>query len=181
MNIIEFRTINSDDSFNDERYKHWSRYYEYPTVLDFLTKNLPIGSKIHNSAWGYEAPNHTNFKEGLESYFGIENVINSDILISQYPNTTTYNLLDSPKPEWIEYFNCVLNISVIEHLEGKSQNVAIQNLYSQVKPGGYFVVTFDMPGVNMEVLTQFCGKSFIEYSNKISGFGLNVGLLILQK
>lgn len=181
MKKIEFRTINLDDLFNNKRYGHWSRFYEYPTVLDFLKKNLMIGSKIHNSAWGFEAPNHTDFKEDLESYFETKNVINSDILISKYPNTTTYNLLDSPKPEWIEYFDCVLNISVIEHLGSESQKVAVQNLYSQVKPTGYFIITFDMPGTNIKIFEEFYGNTLTIHNNKISEMGLTVGLLILQK
>lgn len=163
------------------KYGHWSRHYEYPVILDFLKKNLAAGSKIHNSSWGYEPPSHTEFKDDLELYYESKNVINSDITPSSYPNTIVYDILQPPKQEWIEFFDCVINISVIEHLPSDKQEIAFSNLYSQVKTGKYFVVTFDMPGANLDMIEKFCNGKITQCPNKISGMGLTIGLLILQK
>lgn len=181
MKIIEFRTINDNDICNMPKYSHWSRHYEYPFILDFLKKNLATGSKVHNSSWGFEPPSHTGFKDDLELCYGVENITNSDINPSSYPNTIVYDILESPKQEWVEFFDCVLNVSVIEHLPNDKQGIAFSNLYSQVKPEKYFIVTFDMPGANLNMMENFCEKQITIYPNKISGMGLNVGLLILQK
>ncbi len=47
--IVEFRFIRKDDLKN-EKWLHWSRKYEYPAVLSYISKLKP--SSIHNTSCG---------------------------------------------------------------------------------------------------------------------------------
>lgn len=180
MKTIEFRQISKNDICILEKYNHWSRYYEYPIVNQFLQKNLLKNSKIHNTSWGWEPPNHTEFKNDLENFFGEKNITNSDINSSNYPNTTVWDILSPPKEEWIEYFDAVLNISTLEEVDSDHIK-CFNNLYSQVKLGGYFIITFDLPGLQLEKFEELLNQKFIYSSDPISGLGLTFGILIIQK
>ena len=178
--VLEFRHVKNSDPYNKNRYGHWSRYWEYPLLNKLLHTYVPKGGRIHNSSWGFEAPNHTDFKEDLESYYGADNIINSDIRSSSYPNTTVYDVTQAPKLEWINFFDAVINVSSLEEIPFDHLK-CFQNLYQQVKPGGYLIITFDIPGFQLTEIEEYLGATMQRHEDAITGMGLTVGLLVCQK
>lgn len=189
MQIIDFRYITKNDSFDDS-YQHWSRKYEYPTVSSRIRDLIGDTSnpKIHNTSWGFDLENHQKFKNALETEYGIFAVTNSDILFRNILNTCIRDITKKPLPEYVNYYDLVLNISALEEIPGNHLDY-FDNLMEQVKVGGHLILTFDLPGFQ---LTEFENKmetkmSSINYSNRIIGTGepwfagLSVGLLIIQK
>jgi len=150
MNIIEFRYVNNSDKFDDS-YPHWSRKYEYPTVISEIKRRLPelsFSPKIHNSSWGFDIEHHTKFKNNLEREFFPHNVTNSDIVLSGAPNTCYHDITQPPNENFKEQFDIVLNISALEEIAGNHDDY-LDNLYAQVRPGGYLICTFDYPGLRL--------------------------------
>jgi len=188
MKILDFRYITKNDKF-DDTYPHWSRKYEYPTVLDILNNlDLPVNLKIHNSSWGFDIEHHQRFKNTLETEFGIFVVTNSDILYRGIQNTCIHDITKEPNDNFEESFDVVLNISALEEIPGDHLTY-LCNLLKQVKSGGYLIITFDIPGMQIDKIEEFLGQdiSHKDYHNRIIGSGapwfdgLNVGLLVIQK
>lgn len=189
MNILEFRYLTKSDLFDDS-YPHWSRKYEYPTVLEEIKKRASEfgGSpKIHNSSWGVDEEHHQKFKNLLEADFGVVNVTNSDIVFNGIPNTCYHDITQTPNENFKEDFDIVLNISAIEEIPGDHDRFII-NLYDQVKPGGYLICTFDYPGLRLEKFEEIFTKKGEEDKICLSNFefwygpgDLNVLLFIAQK
>lgn len=188
MKIIDFRFINSSDAF-DDTYPHWSRKFEYPVILDILKKlDLPKTPKIHNSSWGFDIEHHQKFKEQLELEYGFHHVINSDILYRGIPNTYVHDITQEPDDDFKHQFDVVLNVSALEEIPGDHVRY-LNNLLSQVRSGGYLIITFDLPGLQLDKIQEFVGSeiSHEHYHNRIIGSGapwfdgLNVGLLVVQK
>ena len=194
MEIIDFRWLNTND-IGDELYNDgyaWSRYYEYPLVLEYMSK-IPKNSKIHNSSWGFEGL-HVIFKQQLDLKY--ENCIHTDIKPSELPKTEHYNILEAPKKEWVENFDCVINISTMEEVGG-NHNEIFDNLYRQVKKGGYLICTFDYPGLQLENIEEKlnCKITDSPYLERISGTnskvvsgwstshcgGLTCGIFVIRK
>ena len=82
----------------------------------------------------------------------------------------------------------LLNISALEEIPGDHLN-HFKNLLSQVKESGYLILTFDLPGLQLDKIENYLGQeiSHENYHNRIIGSGapwfdgLNVGLLVIQK
>ena len=71
MEILEFRFLTIDDE-TDNRYNHWSRIYEYSTVLNKIKNlvkqnNLDNNVTIHNTCWGFDKGDHTSFLNHLNN------------------------------------------------------------------------------------------------------------------
>jgi hypothetical protein len=180
--LLEFRQIKKTDPYDNSRYCHWSRYWEYPLINSLLHKFVEKGAKVHNTSWGFEPPNHTDFKEDLENYYGIENVTNSDIKKSDYPNTCVWDITTSPPIEWHEYFDAVINVSTLEEVPGNHFSF-FKNLYLQVKRGGLLIITFDLPGFQLDKFEQKF-QSFFKYEPDYiysNDLGLHVGVLCIKK
>lgn len=190
MKVLEFRYITKNDIF-DDTFPHWSRKYEYPTVMDYLfeiydNKEPPI--KVHNTSMGFDVDHHIRFKTMLESFFGETNVVSSDLQPRYLPNSCVYDVTAYPSASFHEAFDCVLNISALEEIPGDHVQHLL-NLYANLKVGGYLIITFDLPGFQLERVEEFLGQkiSMNEYEDRIVGYGgpwfdgLNVGLLIIQK
>jgi hypothetical protein len=199
--ILEFRKINTNDindkSFlkyfiNDEIHDDiwaWSRVYEYPLVInkikEYFGENYDI--KIHNSSWGYERI-HKTFKNKLESIY--KNILNSDILESSLPNTQFYDITKHPDDLLIDNFDVVINVSTVEEVNYNHLEV-IGNLFSQVKKDGLLIITFDLPGFQIEEFETYFNTKILTSNNDISGnnsvvintscYHLNCGLLIIKK
>lgn len=187
MRIIDFRYITKHDEW-DNTYPHWSRKWEYPTVFSII-KNLPINNPIiHNSSWGFDVDHHQRFKRELEYEFGVSFVTNSDILYREIPNTCIHDITQEPNENFKEAFDCVLNVSALEEIPGDHVS-HLKNLLSQVKSHGYLVITFDLPGLQLDKIQEFLGKEISHegYDDRIIGSGapwfdgLTVGLLVIQK
>ena len=187
MKVIDFRFIIKTDAFDDS-YPHWSRKWEYPTISSII-KNLSLSNpKIHNSSWGFDVEHHQKFKDHLEMEYGVSSVINSDILYRGVPNTCVHDITKEPNDYFKERFDIVLNVSALEEIPGDHVRY-LNNLLSQVRTGGYLIITFDLPGLQLDKIQEFVGSEISNehYHNRIIGSGapwfdgLNVGLLVIQK
>ena len=137
--VLEFRLLNRSDIF-DKDYLYWSRIYEYPMVKKYLQKlGATEDSTIHNTCWGFEGV-HVMFKDYLDSTY--DNVLHSDIKKSELKNTFVYDITGSSDEKYKNYFDFVINISTIEEVNYPN-DIIINNLLDQTKPGGYLIVTFD--------------------------------------
>jgi hypothetical protein len=197
MEVIEFRFLTTDDN-SDTKYGAWSRVYEYPFVLNKLKElGANKNSLIHNTSWGYEGC-HVTFKNDLDAIY--DTCAHTDVRPSNLPKTLIYDITKN-EPGLNNMFDFVINISTIEEV-GYDNIEIIKNLFNQVKPGGYLIITFDycnqlqciegQGSMNLNKVSDFIGKH-IEGSNNniINGNNsilpqniwshLNCGTLILRK
>ena len=187
MKLIEFRSINRDFK-HDLDGLYWSRIYEYPLVLNLLEKyGANSESLIHNTCWGHLGV-HIWFKNILDKKY--VNNINSDIKKSNESNTYVYNLKDNPKEEWVKKFDFILNISTLEEVNADHIKV-FQKSFSMVKPGGFFISTFDLPGLQLDKFEKLFNQKYITSDNDITGINseieqrqyarLRCGYMVVQK
>lgn len=163
--VLEFSYIDKGFEF-DYQWGWWSRIFEYPLVLN---KMRALGwnnsSKVHNTCWGSQGC-HILFKEQLEQ--GSKFVVNSDINRSELPNTTVYDLTKTPSDEFLDDFDFVLNVSTLEEIRFPHLMV-FQNLLSMVKPGGYLIATFDIPGLDLQMFEKLFGKKISQVAERVTG------------
>jgi len=146
MEILTFRkivTVDDADLLYDDG-TTWSRIYEYPLVLKELAKHHPKASSVHNSAWGF-LDVHVRFKDKLDAAYDARH---SDLRPSTLSNTFVYDITQPPEQDEIERYDVVINVSTMEEVDADHWQ-CFQNLYAQVKPGGLFVATFDLPGLQL--------------------------------
>lgn len=193
MKILKFRYIYKTDPY-DLQYNDgsaWSRCYEYKFVTDFLLMDKDIKKKsIHNTCWGFEGV-HVKFKNSLEII--CDNVINSDIRVSNIPNTIYHDITEDVE-EFHDKFDYVLNVSTLEHINTK-HDLLILNQLKQVKIGGYLIITFDFPdgsqGLNVDEVESGFNIKIENDGEILNGINsivkndrysnLNCGCLIIQK
>lgn len=187
MKVIDFRYVTTDDIY-DEYYNDgyaWSRVYEYPLVLNTIKKYYNDNSLIHNSSWGFEGV-HVKFKDMLDQHY---NVQHSDIRQSTLKNTFIYDITKNDF-NLKEKFDIVVNISTLEEVSADHISV-FNNLYDQVKIGGYFICTFDLPGLQLESFEKLFQRKIIKNESVISGLNsklqnsncshLNCGFMVINK
>ena len=188
--IIDFRFAETTDT-HDLKYSAWSRIYEYPYVIDFIKLNKIKSDieniQIHNTSWGFEGV-HVMFRDELDT---LGKCVHSDIVTSEFRETYYYDITEESK-EFENKFDFVLNVSTIEHLNNVNQRlIAIENLFKQVKNGGYLILTFDYPRVNLleiETLVETkCKRTTVALNGENSANpnkiykDLNIIYLILRK
>jgi hypothetical protein len=163
--VLEFSYIDIQFPF-DFKWGWWSRIYEYPLALNFL-RQYGVGkkSKIHNTCWGSQGP-HLLFKNELEETSDF--VTNSDINPSKVPNTTVFDLRSKSPKSWVEEFDFVINISTLEEIDFSHIRI-YENLLSMVKPGGYLIATFDLPGLHLEMFEELFGTKIRKPPTPVSG------------
>jgi len=197
--VVEFRFLEVNDSC-DTKYEAWSRIYEYPYVLDTLVKlNANNESTIHNSSWGFGGC-HVTFKNDLDRLY--KNTTHSDIKESTLTNTIVYDITQKIEEKYINFFDFVLNVSTVEEVNYPN-DIVLNNLFEQVKPGGYLIVTFDYDknnfntfgngSMNLSCVENYLNKKIQDnhYNSNINGSnsvlpnnlfpGLNCGVLVVQK
>jgi len=168
----------------DPEFQNWSRIYEYPGVLTQLAAMDNGGRlRIHNTAAGGEFACHCQFMERLATY----DTLNTDLV--QRPGVSFHDIRE-PRPEWSRSFDAVLAVSAIEHLPPDEQRIAVENLARQVKPGGRLILTFDIPGMDLDFLQEMAGRRIARPAVPLNGANsrfadakwehLNVGLLSLS-
>lgn len=189
MKVVQFRYLNTDDECN-LKYKWCSRVYEYPTVLKFINSIKFDGIKIHNTSAGYGQDLGFFMKEFIQDLNSkYDSVVHSDRLATPDWNIERFDILSDIHDR---QYDVVLNISVIEHLPTYQQIDALYNLWSIVKEGGFLVLTFDLPAVNLTLIEDWCGcKCDNKPDNAVNGLNskfsqpqydnYNFILLILQK
>lgn len=189
MKVLEFRKLTTDDVY-DERYSHdgptWSRVYEYPLVLNLVGAYVPQGGLIHNASWGF-AGVHVTFKNRFDELFNVEH---SDILASGYPRTFVYDITKPPSDDMVQKYDAVVCISTLEEVRADHVG-AFNNLYRQLKPGGHLIITFDLPGLQLDKFEKMFGLKLQCSGTPINGANsrlkndkyanLNVGLMVVQK
>ena len=152
--IIDYRFATTKDLHDKKYLENWSRPYEYKYVTDFILNYKKGTPKIHNTSCGGHHEVHNIFRRELDK---IGDCIHSDAKVSQPLKTVHYDITKE-NPEYFEKFDFVLNVSTIEHLPDKRLQ-AIENLFKQVKPGGYLVMTFDYPKVSRKEMYQLLHSS----------------------
>ncbi len=190
IKLIDFRKLAvtdiCDHYYNDGH--AWSRIYEYPVVLNAIKKLVPTYSecKIHNSSWGFEGI-HVKFKEKLDLL--TSNCTHSDVRYSKLEKTFIYDITSYPTIDMINAYDVVINISTMEEVNHDHVKV-FYNLISQVKPGGYFIATFDLPGLQLDKFETLFSKQISIEGTPVNGGNseclnkkhenLNVGLMIIH-
>jgi len=190
--VIDFRFADASDNF-DAKYSQigaWSRPYEYFYVIDFIKWNVLKNiehPEIHNSSWGFEGI-HVTFRDELD---GLGKCVHSDIIHSDYRESFYYDITTESK-EFENKFDFVVNVSTIEHLNTVQERLlAIENLFKQVKPNGYLILTFDFPRVNLSEIETLINSECKAASIKLNGENsvnpnvaykhLNIVYLIIRK
>jgi len=154
MKIVKFGFFDKNDH-HDLRFGHeicWSRVYEYPFVLEEIKKTGISSPKIHNCSWGFRDI-HLVFKTWLDIQY---NTLHSDIRNSTFYNTTYWDI--TQPSVYKEEFDIVINISTIEEIPKGDHVQIIKNHLDQLKPGGYFIFTFDYPGIKLEEVETFVNQ-----------------------
>jgi hypothetical protein len=183
--VIEFRKLVVEDEY-DLRWGWWSRIFEYPFIIETLHKYFePEVIRLHNTSWGFEGV-HIEFREELERT--LREVVSSDIL--PYPGCEVYDVTQPPKEEWLESFDCVINVSTVEEVPSSHLEI-IGNLLSMVKLGGILAITFDLPGMQLKDLETSIGQTISLASNPVTGKSsplpmpaysqLEVGVLVVRR
>ncbi len=190
--VIDFRFAKTSDVY-DLLYKQegaWSRIYEYKYVIDFMSKhinNTESGLAIHNSSWGFEGI-HILFRNALNK---IGKCIHSDIRKPNSVDEYKYDITTNDKT-LVNRFDYVINVSTIEHLDTVENRLsAIENLFNQTVKGGYLILTFDYPRVNLSEIETLVGvkcEKGIEILNGLNSINpnknyenLNIVYLMLRK
>jgi hypothetical protein len=154
MKVLKFSFFDKNDSY-DLKFSHeicWSRIYEYPFALTEIKRTGILNPKIHNASWGFRDI-HLVFKTWLDIHY---DTLHSDIRKSSLYNTTCWDITTPSKH--YEYFDIVINISTIEEIPKGNHVEIIKNHLDQVKPGGYFIFTFDYPGIKLSEVEDFVGQ-----------------------
>jgi hypothetical protein len=185
--VIDFKFIDTNYQY-DLKWDWWSRVYEYELVLNKLRELdcLPK-SLVHNTCWGFQGC-HVLFKTELEAIYS--QVVNSDLLPSNIANTFTHDLREPCPDEWLDKFDFVINVSTIEEIKYPHTKI-IENLLGMVKAGGFLIATFDLPGLQLEMIEKLFGRKIQLVSNPVTGSTsphrmdqfdyLKVGYFVIQK
>lgn len=186
VEVCRFSYISLSEPHN-ERWLWWSRIFEYEIVLNAL-QSLGAGSNstVHNTCWGFQGC-HVDFKEELEARYL---TTNSDIQSSSLSNTCVYNVSHKPPENWQGIFDFVINVSTVEEIPGAHLEV-VENLLQMVRVGGYLIVTFDVPGMQLEAVEDLVGYRIKTEGIPVSGKNspspsseaesLRAGCLILRR
>jgi len=185
--VIDFQYFDIKDNF-DLKWGWWSRIYEYEFVLEKIEQLRKSNTiQIHNTCWGYHGT-HILFKDELEKRF--KNVLNTDLLHSNEPNTEVFNLKNDPPARWLEEFDFVINVSTMEEIRHPHIKI-LYNLLSMTKIDGYVIATFDIPGLQVNIFeklleTKMQGADQVVTGNsspyKMPEHGhLSVGFLVLKR
>jgi hypothetical protein len=185
--VLDFKLIDTSYKY-DHKWSWWSRIYEYELVLDKLKElNCSEKSLIHNTCWGYEGC-HILFKTELESRYS--HIVNSDIQSSLIANTVVHDLKSPCPVEWNEKFDFVLNVSTIEEIDYSHIEI-FENLLRMVKIKGYLIVTFDLPGIQLDMFESLFSKKIKTTNNPVTGISsayrmdkfdfLKVGYFVVQR
>jgi hypothetical protein len=185
--VLNFQYIDLEEKY-DLKWGWWSRIYEYELVIDKINLLKDSGSvKIHNTCWGYHGT-HILFKNELESRYS--EVLNSDLLISNEPNTVVYNLKEKPNAKWVNQFDFVINVSTMEEIRYPHIQI-LYNLLNMTKVNGYVIATFDIPGLQLDMFEKLFGRKIKNANGRVTGDTspykmpehghLSVGYLVLKK
>lgn len=162
--IIDYRFAITSDKYDDKYFANWSRPYEYKYVMDFILAHKSGDITIHNTACGGHHDIHNIFRDELDK---IGTCVHSDLVRTGNKEIQYYDIRNKHLG-FKNTFDFVLNISTIEHVDSDKIKI-IENLFSQVKSGGYLVMTFDFPKIRPEVLEPLLGVVCKKPDNCLTG------------
>ena len=164
--VLKFSFFSAEDAF-DLRFGHeicWSRIYEYPFVLAELVAIPKKHLKIHNCSWGFRDM-HVAFKTWLEISY--PETIHSDIRPSTLYNTVVWDINSPPNESFVENYDAVINISTLEEVPTDHIQI-MKNHLIQLRRGGRFIATFDVPGLQLEEIENYLGQKIVTPPNRLS-------------
>ena len=182
--IVKSEFITTDYK-KEEKYKHWSRIYEWPYVIDVIKEIKP--KSIHNTSCGGLDEGdclHITFCKDIDSL--CDKAIHSDIwggtyigteIKPEYDNFIYYDITESFSGK----NDMVLNISTLEHLPKDKIINAIDNLLSQLNVNGHMILTFDYPDIDINIIEDYFQCKIKISDNKINHAHLSVVLIHLIK
>lgn len=163
---------------------HWSRRYEYPYAL--MKLQLPAQPlkefKILDCGAGVSPIQFYLAMKGYE-YYSLDLDLDSLIRVARFKSKkelkTLYlnygNILDLPFPN--DYFDRVINISVLEHILyplGQNTDIILKGFVNELlrvlKPKGLAILTFD---VNMNIQKSQFRLYFYEYESLCKILGIS--------
>jgi hypothetical protein len=116
--------------------------------------------------------------------------VNSDIQSSSLSNTAVYDVAWPCKASWKNAFDFVINVSTVEEI-ADSHLYVLGNLLEMVRPGGFLIMTFDYPGLQMVEVSQLLGQAIKQVPNPVTAQNspapdavfadLQAGYLVLQR
>lgn len=184
MNIIKYEFITNNYNF-DRKWIHWSRIYEWEYVISYI-KNQNFNSLHNTSCGGLNEGDclHLTFCDEIEKY--CKNCLHTDLWGGGYigtekkPSKINFEYYDITQPNHKKY-DCVLNISTLEHLPSNKIENSFDNLLNQVKDGGDLIITCDYPDVNLEIFDRILSSKCKFSENKITNGYLSVVLIHIKK
>ena len=147
----------------------WSRIYEYRWIQD-VCKNrfLDLNKKrVIDIATGDRHPGMFILKSvGFGEVTGTDVFLQNQLRYSEFIKDGIQYIQDDICSSKInKQFDCVVCLSLFEHLSLNQQKNALKNLMKLAGSNGYILITFDVPGY--EFLTNI---SFYEEMLKNNGF-----------
>ena len=165
ISVVDFRLLAMHDPY-DLKWGWWSRVFEYEKVLETLDQlGGSEDASVHNTCWGWHG-SHVLFKDSLDRRFS--RAIHSDLRSSTRPGTFVYDVSTRCPAEWVESFDFVINVSTLEEVEHSHIEV-FGYLLEMVKPGGHLIVTFDLPGLQLEAFESLFGMSLKDTDEAVTG------------
>ncbi len=166
FSVRKFSFFSNEDPY-DMRFGHlicWSRIYEYPFVLSEIRSFGGSDLAIHNCCWGF-ADIHLVFKTWLDIRY--PDVVHSDIQPSTLWNTAVWNVMDAPTETHVDRFDVVINISTLEEVDADHIEV-MKNHLVQLRKGGRFICTFDLPGLQLSPIEAFLEEEIAEPPTRLT-------------
>lgn len=164
--VKKFSFFSSEDPY-EMRFGHeicWSRIYEYPFVLSEIEALGRKDLKIHNCSWGFRDM-HVAFKTWLDIKY--PETIHSDIRPNTLYNTVVWDITKAPSEVWAENFDVVINVSTLEEVPSDHIEI-LKNHLVQLKKGGRFIATFDIPGLQIENMEDFLEEKIVTPPSKLN-------------
>lgn len=164
--VRKFAFFSAEDPY-DLRFGHeicWSRIYEYPFALAEIRSLGSADPHIHNASWGF-TDIHLVFKTWLDVHY--RQAFHSDLRPSTLFNTAQWDITTAPAESLRERFDVVLNISTLEEVAADHVQV-LKNHLVQLRPGGRFIGTFDLPGLQVEAVEDFVRDKVVTPPRRLS-------------
>ena len=161
--IVDFAYFSADDraSMMFAHELSWSRVYEYPYVLDRLRPHHRV---IHNACWGF-LNIHVVFKTHLDARS--DDCWHTDLRPSTLHNTSLWDIREAPPQDWVGFFDAVINVSTLEEVAFDHRQLILHHLV-QLAPGGRFICTFDVPGLQLAAVEAWLGRDIEHPTNQLT-------------